>query len=49
MKAQNIPVSRNNMCNWTIKAANDYFSPLVDQMRQIMYDDHVIHCDETYV
>lgn len=49
MKAQNIPVSRNNMCNWAIKAANDYFAPLVNQMRQIMYNDHVIHCDETYV
>ncbi len=49
MNSQNIPVSRNNMCNWAIKVANDYFSPLVNQMRQIMYSDHVIHCDETYV
>lgn len=49
MKARGIPVSRNNMCNWAIKVANDYFAPLVNQMRKIMYDDHVIHCDETYV
>lgn len=49
MKARNIPVSRNNMCNWAIKVANDYFSPLVNQMKKIMYNDHVIHCDETYV
>lgn len=49
MKARNIPVSRNNMCNWSIKAANDYFAPLVNQFKQIMYSDHVIHCDETYV
>lgn len=49
MKARRIPVTRNNMCNWSIKVAGDYFKPLTDFMRKILYEDHVIHCDETYV
>ena len=44
-----IPVTRNNMCNWSIQVANLYFKPLIEKMRQVMYSDHVIHCDETTV
>ena len=48
-QARQIPVTRNNMCNWCITVANDYFKPLTDVMKKILYADHVIHCDETYV
>lgn len=44
-----IPITRNNMCNWTIKIANDYFKPIFNLMRDELYKEHVIHCDETYV
>lgn len=48
-KHQNIPITRNNLCNWSIKIANDFFAPIVEKMRNTMYSDQVIHCDETYV
>lgn len=48
-RRQQIPITRNNLCNWTIRVANDYFSPLVKKMRMIQYAEGVIHCDETYV
>lgn len=49
LKSKKIPISRNNMCNWSIKVANDYFKPVTEAMKKLMYSDHVIHCDETYV
>lgn len=48
LKAKKIPITRNNMCNWSIKVANDYFKPVTEAMKKLMYSDHVIHCDETY-
>ena len=48
-KRQGIPITRNNLCNWTIKVSNDYFKSIVNRMREIMYSDDVIHCDETFV
>lgn len=44
-----IPVTRNNLCNWSIKVADTYFAPIADRMRQVMFSDGVIHCDETFV
>ena len=43
-----IPITRNNYCNWSIKVANIYFSHIEKRMREIMYKEGVIHCDETY-
>ena len=43
-----IPITRNNYCNWSIKVANIYFSHLEKRLREIMYKEGVIHCDETY-
>lgn len=48
-KRRKIPITRSNLCNWSIKAANEFFAPLVKEMRNVMYADGVIHCDETYV
>ena len=44
-----LPITRNNMCNWSIRIANDYFAPVVKRMRQVLFSDDVIHCDETEV
>ena len=46
---KNIPITRANMCNWTISVANTYFKTLERRLREIQYSEHVIHCDETYV
>lgn len=48
-QSRGIPVTRNNMCNWAIKTANGYFKPLADLIREAMFSDGVIHCDETFV
>lgn len=47
-KRQGIPVTRNNMCNWSIKVARNYLKGLKDLMREELFQEHVIHCDETY-
>ena len=43
-----IPITRNNMCNWSMDVAEDYFTVLVNRMKKILYADGVIHCDETF-
>jgi len=48
-KRNDIPVTRNNLCNWSIRVANDYFKSIVDKMREILYNEGVLHCDETHV
>lgn len=48
-KRRLVPITRNNMCNWSIKVANDYFKLLEKKMRSILYKEGAIHCDETYV
>lgn len=48
-KRYGIPVTRNNMCNWSIKVANTYFDFLIKRMREILYKEPVIHCDETHL
>ena len=49
LKARCIPVTRNNMCHWSIRVAFDYFKPVTDKMQDILYREGVLHCDETYV
>ena len=48
-KRNNVPITRNNLCNWSIRVANDYFRFITDRMKAILYADGVIHCDETHV
>ena len=48
-KRYGIPVTRNNMCNWSIKVANTYFKFLANRMRELLYAEPVIHCDETHL
>ena len=42
-----IPITRNNMCNWSIDVANIYMYPIVKRLKEVMFAEHVIHCDET--
>lgn len=48
-KRKGIPITRNNLCHWSMKVANDYGKPLVDYMKKKLFSDDVIHCDETEV
>ena len=45
---QNIPITKDNMCKWTINAAYRFFLPLVTEMESILVKEAAIHCDETY-
>ncbi len=36
------------MCNWSIDVSKMYFSSIVSRMKEIMFAEGVIHCDETY-
>ncbi|MCF0131212.1 MAG: IS66 family transposase, partial [Pseudobutyrivibrio sp.] len=47
-KQVGIPVTKNNMCNWTIKVAYDWLKLIRDRMCEIQYAGGVIHCDETH-
>lgn len=45
---QGIPVSKDNMCKWSINAAFRIFAPVVDEMKRVLMKEAAIHCDETY-
>ena len=42
-------ISRQNMANWTIKLAKDYFIPFCERMKYHLLQLHVNQCDETPV
>lgn len=48
-KHYGIKITRNNLCNWSITVANNYFKLITERMKKILFDEHVIHCDETEV
>ena len=47
-KRQGIPITKDNMCKWSIKAAERFFKPVVDEMHSVLMQEAAIHCDETY-
>ena len=47
-KRQKLPVTKDNLCKWSILAAERIFSPIVDEMERILMKEAAIHCDETY-
>ena len=47
-KRQGIPITKDNMCKWTIMAAERIFRPIVDRLHEILMGEAAIHCDETY-
>lgn len=48
-KRKNIPITRNNMCNWSIRLTNDWFQIIFDRMHELLMSKNAIHCDETEV
>lgn len=42
-------LTRTTMANWVIRCSEDYFSKLVDRLKEEMLKQKVLHCDETYV
>ena len=46
-KRYGIFVSRQNMANWIIRCANDYFTPLYNLMRMELLSRDILHADET--
>lgn len=47
-KHKQIPITRNNMCHWSIKASELIITPIIDQMQQTLMQEIAIHCDETH-
>jgi len=48
-KCNGINLSSNTMANWVIKASEEYLSLVYDRMHQLIYNNTVIHADETPV
>ena len=48
-KSNGINLATNTMANWVIKSADNYLSLLYDRLHEIIYDNHIIHADETPV
>ena len=44
-----IVLSRATMANWTIKCADDYITPVVDRMKELLLKRDILHADETPV
>ena len=48
-RCNGINLATNTMANWVIKSADTYLSLLYDRLHEKIYDNHVIHADETPV
>ena len=48
-KSNGINLSTNTMANWVIKSSGAYLSLLYERLHQLIYQNHVIHADETPV
>lgn len=44
-----IKLATNTMANWMIKSADHYLSLLYDRLHELIYENHIIHADETPV
>lgn len=44
-----LSIDRKNMANWMIRLSEEYLGVLYDQLREKLYDFHVIQADETPV
>ena len=47
MKHQGIPLSRQTMSNWILRAAEDYLAPVYEQLHTELLKREVLHADET--
>lgn len=48
-KDYGINLSTNTMANWVIKSAESYLSLVYDRLHKLIYDNRIIHADETPV
>lgn len=48
-RSNGINLATNTMANWVIKSTNDYLPLIYDRLHQLIYDNHIIHADETPV
>ena len=48
-KENGINLQTNTMANWVIKSSEYYLSLLYDRLHELIYDNHLIHADETPV
>ena len=48
-KINGINLATNTMANWVIKSSDNYLSLIYDRLHEKIYDNHVIHADETPV
>ena len=42
-----IPLSRQTMANWLIRATNDWLMPIYDYLKELLLEHQVLHGDET--
>ena len=47
LKRQGIPLSRQTMSNWILKASQDYLEPVYEQLHRELLAREVLHADET--
>ena len=47
LKRQGIPLSRQTMSNWILRAAEDYMTPVYEQLHKELLERDVLHADET--
>ena len=47
-KRQGIPITKDNLCKWSMMAAERFFAPIVEHLHEILMGEAAIHCDETY-
>ena len=46
-KINGINLSSNTMANWVINSSDNYLSLIYDRLHELIYDNNVIHADET--
>jgi transposase len=46
-KRNGIPLSRQTMSNWLIKATEDWLEPVYDMLKELLCHRNVLHADET--
>ena len=47
LNRQGIPLSRQTMSNWILKATEDYLQPVYEQLHRELLNREVLHADET--
>lgn len=47
LNRRGIPLSRQTMSNWILKAAEDYLTPVYEQLHRELLSREVLHADET--